>query len=148
MKNLTKILMLFAFLSFFSMNSLKAQTNQVHIKDLILMPDDDNHGNDTINKYYKLVVKVDKASLGNRIFILLGTSVNQGNILSTQGYFQSNGTNYAINYNSVSYPISKYSIVLPVSFPKSYLPSLQYLTVYVEQSNGILSNKLHYSFNP
>lgn len=148
MKDFGKILLILALLNLFCTNSVKAQTNQIHIKDLILIPDEDNHGNDTINKYYKLIVKVDKASLGNRIFLLFGTAVNQGNILSTQGYFQGSGANYVINYNNASYPISKYSIVLPISFPKSHLSSLQYLTVYVEQGNGTLSNKLHYSFNP
>lgn len=140
--------MLLTLMNILSINSLKAQTSSVHIKDLILLPDESNQGNDTINKHYKLVVKIDSASLGNRIFLLFGTTVNQGNILSKQGYFQSNGTNYVVNYNNVSFPITKYSITLPVSFPKSYFPSLQFLTVYVEQSNGVLSNKLYYSFNP
>lgn len=148
MKPLFKILTILTLMNFISINSLKSQTNHIHIKDMILMPDGNLHVNDTINKYYKLVVKIDSASLGNRIFLLFGTLVNQGNILSTQGYFQNSGTNYVINYNNVSYPITNYSIVLPISFPKSYFPSLQFLTVYVEEANGVVSNKLYYSFNP
>lgn len=141
-KSLVLMMLIMAF------STIKSQTSQrVHIKDLALMPGNNIQVQNSVGSDYKLVLKIDSAENGNKIHLLFGTNRDLGDVQSSEGLFVRSSLN-SISYNNQLYPISKYSISIPISFSNSYFPSLKFLTVYIEDKQGNISNKLYYSFNP
>jgi hypothetical protein len=126
---------------------VRAQVSSITIKDLILVPDLKSERTDSTNNYFKLLLKVSNVSTASSMYLKYGTVADSADILNKQEQFVHQGTVDYITYNGQQYSLINYNVTIPVVLPKTYFPAMKYLTVYVEDANQQISNKLYFNFN-
>ncbi|MGQ0829852.1 MAG: hypothetical protein ACT4ON_15805 [Bacteroidota bacterium] len=128
---------------------LQAQTSTIRIKDMMFM-----HAVelptpvDTTKMYFNLSFKIDSASFARTVTLKFGSAMDSSDVQFIQAsVIQTTTNNYAVEYNGQQYEISNYTAYLPIELLIPQVEALRYITLFVEDKNAVLSDKLYYSFN-
>jgi hypothetical protein len=123
-------------------------TNALQIKDLMIVADEPNSQDDPENIKYTILFKVNNIAKAQRAYLKLGTKSNTGNILDITAPYSKTGENYFLNYNSIPYAFNNYTSFIKIKVPKNSDPDFRFLTVYLEDKSGSLTQKLQMQIKP
>ncbi len=129
--------------------SLKSQTiSSIQIKDLMLLPDITANAADTNTLHFKLYFKISSALTASKVHMLFGNTKDSNTISSNLANFTHQSGIDNVVYNNESNPVTRYTAYIPVGLAKSQVTGLSYLTLFIEDTNGLNSGRLYYSFKP
>ncbi|MBC7412323.1 MAG: hypothetical protein H7331_07705 [Bacteroidia bacterium] len=128
----------------FATTSLAQNTSNIQIIDLIAIPEF-NTNLDSTQYHFKVFFKISDASNAAKAHILVGDTTNSGNVLTAIPVFTHTGAgNDSLVYNTQITKIVNYTATLFVDVPKTELPLMHYLTLYVEDLTGKYTSKLYF----
>jgi hypothetical protein len=125
-----------------------AQHNNLDIKDLMIVAEDPSNQDDSLNTKYIIMFKVNKIAQAKKAYIKLGNKNTNANVLDIVALYSKTGDTYFLNYNSTPYAFGNYTSVIKVKVPKTSDPEFKFLTVYLEDKNGSLTQKLQMQIKP
>lgn len=97
---------------------------------------------DTIDSYF-LSAKIDSIERVNKVYFLIGTAENSGNIMNVEGNVSSVSSQYVVSYNGQQYVFQNYTINIPIRLSKTQSETLRFVTFYVKDNKGLLTQKVY-----
>lgn len=143
---LIKYIFLFS-TGFLNTVNMEAQTSLVHIYDL-------TPGSyiDSLAAYPEMVqlnvnFKIENTNQADSVFFMLGTTPNTANIANVTGKFRLvNGSSF-VEINANQYPVINDEASCQVILSKSQLDLSKYLSMFVKDLQGNISNSLNIRIN-
>ncbi len=124
------------------------QTDSLRIKDLMIVEDNPREQNDSLNIIYTVIFKVSDVSNAKKAYLKFGSQLDNGDVLSiTPIYTKKNGS-YFLNYNSTPFAFNNYTSFIKVKILKSNSSYFKYLTLYLEDLNGVITQKHYIQIKP
>jgi len=122
---------------------------QVQLMDLSVTPTlkiDTVTGNiiNSVNTELSLLFKIKNEQQASGVHILFGTNQNIGDVLTVEANIYENAGVYYVSYNGIQRPISNYSAEAFIALTPQQLSAYNYITLYVVDNSGNLSNKLYF----
>jgi CHASE3 domain sensor protein len=124
-----------------------SQTSTTKIIDLTVNSTTyaDTAGTIITNSGLDINFKVNDQSTANKVFILFGTQQNLGDVKTSEALFTQSGSDYFLTYNGNQYPITEGMANISIELSQTELDNFNYITVYIEDNQGIDTNKLYFN---
>lgn len=143
---LIKYIFLF-FTGFLNMVIVEAQTSLVHIYDL-------TPGSyiDTLAAHPEMVqlnvnFKIENTNQADSVFFMLGTTPNTADIANATGKFRLVNGSYFVEISTNQYPVINDETSCQVILSQSQLDLSKYLSMFVKDLQGNISNSLNIRIN-
>lgn len=124
------------------------QNSSLLIKDLIVTKDNLEEQNDSLNINYTIVFKISNVAIAKKAYLNFGAAKDNGDILTIEPIYIQQNSSYLLSYNSNNLPVLNYTSAVKVKILKATDPSLKFLTLYLEDLNGVLTQKLYFQIKP
>jgi len=121
----------------------QAQTTQVEIMDLSVIPgiraDIQPDTTDLI-----VLFKIKNVNIAAKAYYYFGTVHDAGDVLSVTGNIIGQNGTYYLQVNGVQKEILGYTVTGFIKLSNVQNAGFHYLTVFVEDNNGLITNKLYF----
>ncbi|OFX29916.1 MAG: hypothetical protein A2X08_08590 [Bacteroidetes bacterium GWA2_32_17] len=121
----------------------QAQTTQVEIIDLAVNPgiraDMQSDTTDLI-----VLFKINNVNLATKAYYYFGTVQDAGDVLSVTGNIIEQSGTYYLQVNGVQKEILGYTATVFIKLSGQQNAGFNYLTVFVEDNNGLITDKLYF----
>lgn len=123
-----------------------SQATAVKIIDLAVNPgiraDTLNNPADTTDLI--ILFKIKNVNLASKAYYYFGTVQNIGDVLSVTGNIINQSGTYYLSVNGIQNEITGYSATAFLKLTDQQNSDFNYLTVFVEDNNGLLTDKLYF----
>ncbi|OFX37679.1 MAG: hypothetical protein A2X08_03310 [Bacteroidetes bacterium GWA2_32_17] len=121
----------------------KSQTTQVEIIDLAVNPgiraDMQSDTTDLI-----VLFKINNVNIAAKAYYYFGTVQDAGDVLSVTGNIIEQSATYYLQVNGVQKEILGYTATAFIKLSNVQNAGFHYLTVFVEDNNGLITDKLYF----
>ena len=97
---------------------------------------------------YTIFFKISEIANAKAVHISLGTEQDVGDVLQIEAMYKLQNGNYFLNYNSKSYAYSNYTSYLEITLLKQNLSNMKYLTLYIDDNDGNVTQKYYCNVKP
>lgn len=130
-------------------NNSNGNNIAVKIKDIALVPELRRDSlPDSTNFKGKIFFKLDLPAAASKVYLMFGTTKDAGDIMTITADVQHAANRHEIVLKGRANAIRNHTGFVPLEVPMSIVSSSEYVTVYVENMGGRVSNKLYYKLNP
>ena len=105
----------------------------------------DTTGAMTNNTGLDVNFKISNLSTANKAEIYIGTQADLGDVKIAEAVFLQNGSDYLLSYNGEEYAIVDGMANISVELSQAELDTYNYITVYVEDNQGLNTVKLYFN---
>jgi len=89
--------------------------------------------------------KISDVTTANKAEIYIGTQADLGDVKIAEAIFIQNGGDYLLSYNGNEYAIVDGMANISVELSQTELDTYNYITVYVEDNQGLNTEKLYFN---
>ncbi len=131
-------------LSFFVFKTSTAQElSAITIEKMSLIPSDQCSGS---RKCYFLKLDLNHLQQGKKLYVLFGSEIYAGDVLTSTGNITHSGNTSSLNFNGKTYSLCEHDVMVQIEVLNSYFPTMKCITAYIEDNDGKLTNKVNYIF--